>query len=399
MGVIDVDSHWWEPLTWLQESDPDLQELLHTELPPQSFAEVIFGEVVAQLPEDQRQSFFDIPTLKMMGGMRPDKTVDLAQMEQKLQESPMAAIVNQPGARDAAGRLEWADAEGIDLQIVNPTLPLATLHELRRHRPDLINRFCEAYNRWTVDRIDGHTDRMAPTAMGNFSDPAWTLAELERVRSEGSRSYLVPMYPIDGRSIAHVDFEDIWSASVDLGMIPVFHVASGSVTFDPGWCDTGRDNTAQAAFLLAASQNPQIAQIPLAAMVVNGVFERHPDLVVLCSEFSLSWVPGWMDQLGVVSRHGTPNISMLVGWPWPMKAHEYVARNIRFSPLPNNLVHELTDELGIQSVLFASDYPHPEGSAKAVEHFHDQLDDRFTDDELAAFFSGNAQDLLAGTAT
>lgn len=393
MGAIDVDSHWWEPLTWLQESDPELQAELDEVLPPQSFAEVIFGEVIAQLPEDQQQSFFDIPALRAMGG-HSSKTHDLAELEAKLQDSPLAAIINQPGARDVAGRLEWADREGIELQLVNPTLPLAKQHEVRRHRPDLEQRLCQAYNHWTLERIDGHTDRVVPTAMVSFSDPGEAVAELTRMREAGSRAFLVPLYPIDGRSLAHADLDDVWAAAVDLEMVPVMHVASGSVTFDPGWCNLGSDHDAQAAFLLASSQNPQIAQVPLAAMIIGGVFDRHPELKVLCSEFGLSWVPGWMDNLGPVSRHGTPNIGILVGWPLPRPAHDYVRDHVRFSPLPSNQVTDLVADLGIGSVLFASDYPHPEGSSTAVEHFREQVEPTLSDEDVEAFYAGNARELL-----
>lgn len=393
MNVIDVDSHWWEPLTWLAESDPGLQAILDEELPAQSFAEVIFGEVTSQLPEDQRASFFDIPALKMIGADATAST-DLAEQERRLQDSPLAAIIGQPGSRDADGRLAWADEQGIDFQLVNPTVPLARLHELRRHRPDLLTRFCAAYNRWSVDRVDGHTDRLAPTALVNFAEPDEAVAELARMRDDGSRSYLLPMYPIDDRSLAHPDFDRIYAASVDLGMIPIMHVASGSVVFDPGWCNTGADSIAQTSFLLASSQGPQIAQVPLAAMIIGGVFDRHPDLVVLCSEFGLSWVPGWMDHLGPFSRHGTPNIGILVGWPLPRAAHDYVRSNVRFSPLPGNQVPEFAEIVGPEMVCFASDYPHPEGATDAVDRFTTMVDDEMSDDDRAAFFSGNARELL-----
>jgi predicted TIM-barrel fold metal-dependent hydrolase len=190
-----------------------------------------------------------------------------------------------------------------------------------------------------------------------------------------------------------VDHEVIWSAAVDLGMVPVLHVATGSVVFDDQWCNTGRDDEAKNAFLLASSLNAQIAQIPLANLVLNGVFDRHPDLVVLCSEFGLSWVPGWLDKLGVQSRDGTPNIGMLLGWTLPKTAVDYVRDNVRFSPLKHQRVAELVDELGPQSVLFATDYPHPEGSANALEEFRSELDG-VDPAAVDAFLGGNACTLL-----
>lgn len=396
MTVIDVDSHWWEPLGWLDEADPALADEVERSVPPQGFAEVVFGEVIAELPPAQQAAFLALlPARLGAGGGRGARG---AELEKRLADSPIARIVNQKGARDAAARLEACDEQGIDVQLVNPTLALGELQRLRRHRPELLPRLCRAYNDWSADRVAGHTDRLVPTALVDLADPAAAIAELARMRGRGSRAWLVPLHPVGDRSIAHVDFEPVWAASVDLGMIPVMHVATGSVVFDPAWCETGRPDAARAAFLLASSQNAQIPQIPLAALVLNGVFERHPRLVVLCSEFGLSWVPGWLDKLGPASRDGTPNIGALLGWSLPRRAQDYVATNVRFSPLRGQRVDELIRVLGPESVCFASDYPHPEGSATARADFSRALEERASDADRERFFGGNAAALLAAGA-
>lgn len=389
--VIDVDSHFWEPFDWLAVTDGHLQAELDASLPPASFAEVVLGEVVAQLPPEQQQGFVSI-----LGAFADLGTADAspAEMDKRLDDSPLGAMFNKPGARDPGERLAWCDDRGIDVQIVSPTTALGILQRVRRARPDLLMQLCAAYNTWATSTLDGHTDRLIPTTLVTFDDPAATVAELERVRALGSRAFLVPMYPADGRALAHVDNEVIWAAAADLGMVPVMHVATGSVVFDPAWCNTGRDDEARTTFLLASSLNAQIAQIPLANLVLNGVFDRHPDLVVLCSEFGLSWVPGWLDKLGVQSRNGTPNIGVLVGWDLPRSAIDYVRDHVRFSPLKNQQVSELIDVLGPQSVMFATDYPHPEGSADALDEYRAELAGA-DPDTVASFLGGNARALLA----
>jgi len=389
--VIDVDSHFWEPFNWLAETDPELQAQLDDSLPPASFAEVVFGEVIAELPERQQAEFMDL--FAAFGERAGSRRSSPEEMQRRVDDSPLAAIFNQPGARDADERLAWCDGRGIDRQIISPTTALGLLQRVRRARPDLLARFCRAYNDWSTDLVAGHTDRLIPTALVDFAQPSDAVAELTRVRGRGSRAFLVPMYPVAGRSLAHVDHEQIWSAAVDLGMVPVMHVATGSVTFDTAWCTTGRDDEAKTAFLLASSLNAQIAQIPLANLVLNGVFDRHPDLRMLCSEFGLSWVPGWLDKLGVQSRDGTPNIGMLLGWTLPKTAVDYVRDHVVFSPLKHQRVDELIDELGPQSVAFATDYPHPEGSADALAEFRAQLDGLDALD-AAAFYGGTAHRLL-----
>jgi predicted TIM-barrel fold metal-dependent hydrolase len=198
--VVDADSHFWEPFGWLRDTDPDLQAELDETLPPASFAEVIFGEVIAELPERQQQEFMEL--FKQFGERAGGRKQSTDEMEKRVNDSPLAAIFNQPGARDAADRLAWCDERGIDVQIISPTTALGFLQRIRRARPDLLDRFCRAYNDWATGLLAGFTDRLIPTAVVDFADPAVTVAELERVRERGSRAFLVPMYPVAGRALA-----------------------------------------------------------------------------------------------------------------------------------------------------------------------------------------------------
>lgn len=390
--IIDLDSHWWEPFTWLEETAPSLQRELDERLPASSLADVAFGEVIAELPAEQRDQFLDLLPLRF--GRGDGESLSPSEMERRLPETPLGAIMLQPGSRDTGERLEWIDGRGIDMQFVNPTLPLGTLQQLRRHAPDRQADFCRAYNDWTSEMLHGHTDRLAPTSLVVFDDPAATVAELERMRARGSRAFLMPLFPAGGRSIAHVDNEVIWAAAVDLGVVPILHVALGSVLFDPAWCNTGRPDAAANAARLAMSQNATIPQIPLAALILNGVFERHPGLRVVCSEFGLSWVAGWLDKLGPTDRRGTPNLTSLLGWSLARSVEETVREHVVFTPLKHQSVEEVVSLLGPQSVSFATDYPHPEGSPDAAALFESELCELLDEPELDAFYSGTARTLL-----
>lgn len=392
MRIIDVDAHFMEPLTWLDQVNQPLADTLDDRLPPAEPAHFIFGEVLANMPDDLQDR-----VLGSIGGgqgligqlLTGDRHELMAKIESG--EMPVASFMYQKGAYDVADRLQVIDECGIDVQLMNPTVTLGTLQRVRRYAPDLYSDVVAAYNDWATQTLAGHTDRLVPVAAISFADPDWAVAELHRVRDLGARAYLLPLYPEAGRSLAHEDNERIWAATVELGMVPVLHVAGGSVQFDPLWCSTGREDEGRAAFHMASSLNAQIPQIPLTNLVVNGVFDRHPGLRVLCSEFGLSWVPGWLEKLG------PSGIGFLMPWPF-RPPREIVAEQIRFSPLRGQAVMPLLEELGSQSVLFASDYPHPEGSATAVADFRPELDAAGASPTVVErFYSGNAAELFALT--
>lgn len=392
--VIDVDSHFWEPFTWLKDTDPRLWAELDGGLPQTGFADIVFGEVLAELPERDRAEFAELLPIGRFVTGDDGRKLTPEEMEARVVDSPIAAMIRQPGHAGGADRVAACDAQGIDVQWVNPTTALGDLQRVRRFMPERLGELCHAYNTWASGALHGLTDRLVPVALIDFADTDRAVAELTRMREAGARAYLIPLYPVNGRALSHPDFDRIWDATEDLGLVPTLHVAAGSVVFDPGWTNSGRPERAVSAFRLASSQNAQIPQLPLADLVLNGVFDRHPGLRVLCAEFGLSWVPGWLDKLGPADRNGTPNISMLLPWTLPRGAHDYVVEHVMFSPLRGQRVDHLLEEVPGAKVVFASDYPHPEGSSTAVADFEAQLAE--TDPAVRAdFFGGTVASLLA----
>src|SRR5262249_31048427 len=156
----------------------------------------------------------------------------------------------------------------------------------------------------------------------------------------------------------------LWSAMEDLGVIATMHVGAGHAIFDPGWINTGRESTAEAGFRMSGTLAPQIVQAALTDLTVNAVFERHPDLVVLCSEFGLGWFPAGGERTAPTTHKVT--VQTLTPGKRPLTAHDYIRRNVRVSPLPGDLVDRFIGDFGPEMIWFASDYPHPEGSASAV---------------------------------
>ena len=82
--------------------------------------------------------------------------------------------------------------------------------------------------------------------------------------------------PVDGRPLSHPDHDRLWSAFVDHGVTPVFHVADQPRLFDDCWY------TEDEAFVPAVESvflwmPPALA---LTDLILNGVFERLPDLRV-----------------------------------------------------------------------------------------------------------------------
>ena len=212
--------------------------------------------------------------------------------------------------------------------------------------------------------------RLLPATTLRLEDLNWAVAELTRMRPRGSRFFLISSEPAADVPPNHPSYDRLWSAAVDLGMIPLVHVGLSPARFHPAWANT--DDPALIR-VISVLQPAQQALVFLNAMVLGGVFERHPKLTVLFSEHGIDWVgpaTSRMDQLA------SPDLSpLLLGeYRLPLLPSEYVRRNIRVSPLPAK--HESPVELLAQLpevAVFSSDYPHFEGNPDPVGYYADEL--------------------------
>lgn len=374
--VIDVDGHFIEPRNWLTQVEPALAATLDDLLPPLSFADAMFGDVIEAAPEERRRELRSIMPVD-----------DLRQSDGLPDEQPVF-----PGAHGGAERVRVNDEQHIDLQFLIPTIGIATLFRVRRHAREHLTAFCHAYNRWAADRVDGHLDRLLPVAIADLTDPDQAVATLTDAREHGSRAFLLLLDPVDGKGFGHADHEVVWQAAQDLGMMPIIHTATGKVDFDPAWADNGRPDDARTAHCIANVLMPQTPQVVLSNLMFTGVFERYPDLLFLCEEFGLTWVPHFAELVQPPDA-----VPPQLKWWLPLSAKEYLQRNVRFTPLRDQDVHPVFEALGPDSVVFASDYPHPEGSPNAVAEFSDHLADA---DPIVRerFFAGNIGEWLDKTA-
>lgn len=372
MRVIDVDSHFLEPPDWLEQIDPTLA----TEIPPSDpidrVVRGVVGDLLDVVPVSQRPE----NPLALLG---PSGRRSFEAMIAMNEEEAAIAAQAPLSSYDPAARIEFCDENGIDVQFLNSTLgsgPYASA--MKAGRPDLARRALESFNRWSAETLSGYTDRLIPIALIDVSDVDWAVAEITRMRAAGSRAFQVRAEPVsETKSLAHPDLDRLWSAAEDLGMAVVFHIAAGRAELKRGWFHNGGDPSHFAILhLVNGSIVPQIA---LAALLIEGVFERHPGLVVIVEELGITWLPHFMTTID--SLAGGP-YGQLFGmeasdYGLPLKPSEYMRRQVRVTPLISaDPLRPTLDLVPEEMLVFSSDFPHQEGRADAVALCADQMKDR-----------------------
>lgn len=399
MSVVDVDAHFMEPFDWLEKFDPDLAAKIPNFDMAGHFANIIAGEVIAQIPEEARPNAIDVlPEVhkeflaKLPSGRASGEEVEACL--DRFEESERGVIYRafrSRGTWRASERIAVMDEHGIDKQFINPSIALGWAELARRELDDdgIHRAVLTAYNDWALEVVEGHEDRLLPIAYLSLDDLDWALAEIDRMYRRGVRAFHIPAQPVGGRSLGHPDFEPIWTLAEERGMAVVFHVAhAGTTVLESGWGNAGGNMLV--SLMTYRTQQEQIPTLALTSMIFSGVFERHPRLVVMAQELGVDWLPYWVKKMdsiletNVYARHTPYNL--------PLKPSEYVQRNVFVSGLPTEMqaLQPTFDQVPHGILIFCSDFPHPEGGAinDARVAYERQLEGYPAD--VKADFFGNA---------
>ena len=258
-------------------------------------------------------------------------------------------------------RVAFLDAEGIQAQVLYPTLGL--LWEGTVSDPVFADALCRAYNTWAFELCSGHADRLFPAAHISLRDAALAVRELERVAKLGCRSIFVAAAPVNGHSFGHPDLDPIWAAVQDLDLSVGIHLTGHRHSTGRQWY---RDRDPGMMFVtMNLIQDPRMA---LTTMVYDGVLERFPRLRVATIEAMVGWIGEWLERLDYRYKY--------MGHTSQMKrpASEYFARNIWINGDPEEKMFPYIVEFaGDEKFFVGSDYPHAEGFVEPVKKARETL--------------------------
>jgi predicted TIM-barrel fold metal-dependent hydrolase len=181
-------------------------------------------------------------------------------------------------------------------------------------------------------------------------------------------------------------FEPFWRACEDNGMVVNLHTgASGSAT------DTKYLYDAENGGLLGLYEVFVFTRRPLWFMVFGGVFDRHPNLRVVITENGVQWLPALIrDMESFFDTHGGAPVRSRLA----MRPSEYFRRNIFLGgSLMKRAEAEMRHDLGIDRLMWGSDYPHLEGAAPVHRLVLKHVFGGLPPDDLRRVLGQNAVDL------
>jgi predicted TIM-barrel fold metal-dependent hydrolase len=381
--IIDVDAHFEPGRDWL-DPYPELAARLPKLDPARLAVHTIVGDLLRDVPERERPPMAELlppGLLTLFGGEKAAEAERRAEFAGK----------NQFQAANAKARVAWLDQQGIAIQ--NVICLAGVAYVLFLEDAALRHETLSTCNRWLADTCATSQGRLLPVTALDYDDLEWAVLELARMRARGSRIFLVPGYPVNGIPPSHPSWDRVWSTATELGMVPMLHTGFEHMRFDPGWANQGGDVT---LLRQIGGAHRHVAPMTLLySMIYGGVFERFPTLTLLLAELGTGWLPYLYRE---IDDRISPTAELFVGkWKLPMKPSEYLARNVRATPLDGGndrplakIIHELPDDM----IVFSSDFPHFEGFTDPIGHYAKALEGLSTE-RLDRFFGGSIADVYA----
>jgi predicted TIM-barrel fold metal-dependent hydrolase len=251
-----------------------------------------------------------------------------------------------PGYFDSTERLKAMDADGVQCEVMYSEFDFTSkVYEIGEHWKECAT----AYNDSLRDFASVDPKRILITYQLPLIDIDYAASEVYRLADVGARSIQIPNFPSEvGMPDYHdMRYEKLWHAFEETGVVVANHLTLKNSLWDV----FRRDPTPQKGIFTAL---PAFAVgETLCWYILTGVLERHPNLRVVFVEPGLFWLPGFIRFLD--SRMGAhydfPGVKELPS--------TYFKRQMAATFVHEPEGVELRHELGVENVLWSTDFPHP----------------------------------------
>jgi len=296
--------------------------------------------------------------------------------------------------RDRDARVAVAEEQGLDAALLFPTLGCGVEEALRHDVPATMASL-SAFNRWLEEDWGfSYKGRLIGVPMLSLADPEAAVAEVDSLLARGARIVHVRPAPVPtpdggGRSLGHELHDPVWARLAEASVPVAFHLGdSGYNAFAAAWGASGTfegfGNT-DVLSRLVVSDRP--IHDTLASMILHGVFRRHPRLRVASVENGSDWLHLLAKRLRKQANQ-TP-------WSFHEDPLDTIRRHVWVTPYLEEDLRALADLIGVERILFGSDWPHGEGVAQPMD-FEKELS-AFGPAEVRRIMRENCLELLGGS--
>ena len=265
-------------------------------------------------------------------------------------------------------RVKEQDEDGLESEVLFPPMVSGPSFWRNITHDEVFKSMIRAYNDWLgEDYCPTDPDRllgMGVIPMTNIND---AIEELNHIKSLGLKGVVLTSFP-NGNAYPMPEDDKFWAAALEMEMPLTVHVTfdrSNARANQPTFIYPKND-----AATLRSVRRPLLEwmcnfglppAVGITQMIFSGVFDRFPNLKMFFAETRLGWVPFWMEHADLWYHRHIGWAEELLGFkPLKRLPSEYVKDHIYFSVQYENVAVELRHHVGVDHIMFATDFPHIE---------------------------------------
>jgi predicted TIM-barrel fold metal-dependent hydrolase len=359
------------------------------------------GTGYGEVPHGEKE-----PDLTIIPGMLLNRLNPLKGLDEEGRKAFVAEFRHKSeafGNRDL--RLALMDEQGIDKALMFPAAAHDIEYEFVDNIPALYANI-RAFNRWMREEVGFVAEsRMFLPPYIALADPDLAVKELEQVLADGA-----PMIqtksghahggadnPFGGRSPADPVYDRFWSIVNEAEVRLAVHLGGTDYQkYGADWSENpetvfGDFNAFQ--WMMYWGDRP--AMELTAGLILHNFFGRFPNIKVCLSEMGTVWLPYTlrkMDHAFLMGRKAKWSDSGRLD----RRPSEIFRQHFVIAPFPEENVQRVVAEVGIEPIVFGSDFPHGEGLAYPDQYVGAQLNS-FSENDQRRIMRGNLEDFLAPT--
>ena len=286
------------------------------------------------------------------------------------------------GSNDVSLRKIDMERDGIDAELIFPSMGLINF-QIENPEAELLS--AQAYNDWLYNHLQDELHRFVPAAIIPVRDLDMGLSEVKRCIDIGYTALMLPVVPNDGiAKYNDASWDPIFAYAAEHEVPLVMHTGTGKVDI--------RAARGAGGALVNYTRQMNDAVDAISALVGGGVLDRNPKAKVVFAECGASWLVGLGERMDEVYEGHSVFID-----PKLSRMPSQIVREQIVCAFQNdkNCVRNRED-MGLETMIWASDYPHYEGtfphSQEVIHKLFDGIE--ISDEEKTAILGGTAAKLF-----
>jgi predicted TIM-barrel fold metal-dependent hydrolase len=251
---------------------------------------------------------------------------------------------------DVDARLAALDSEGVSKELAFPNSVLALFGWPDR---DIRERCFRIYNEHIADVQERSNGRIFGVGLINWWDAAGTRRTLDELGQLGLKTFLLPLSPgkdLDKRPIDYgsTAMDAVWEV-IEEAQIPISHHIGESPPATPN-----EFNAVGIGMLQSVAPFRDL----FGKYIFGGILDRHPGLQVGWFEGGINWVPSAIQD----AEHIAASFRHLATLEVQHDPRHYWDEHMMASFMVDPLGLELVDRIGVDRVMWSTDFPHNEST-------------------------------------